>query len=745
MFTEEDYNLIEKEFAPLREAARKRCADREQFELVMKAFDFANEAHKNVRRRSGEPYILHPIAVAQIVVSEIGLGCKSICAALLHDVVEDTEFTTQDIEHLFGEKIASLVDGLTKIKVALSDSKDATSLQAENFKRILLTLNDDVRIVLIKLADRLHNVRTIQFMPEYKREKILSETMYIFIPLAHKLGLYSMKSEMENIWLKYHEPEAYNEIRARLDAFEAERSAALDEFIAPIKERLEANGFRFSILKRLKSPYSIWKKMNVKNIPFDEIFDIYATRIIFEPKEEFTEREQCWFIFSLVTGLYSYKTDRVRDWLKEPKSNGYEALHLTAMSAAGFWIEVQIRSERMNSIAERGLAAHWLYKRNSEGQASENEVDQWLKKVRDIIENPDANAIQFLDEVHKELVTGDIYVFTRSGEPRNMPKGYTALDFAYLIHTNIGNRAIAAKINQKLEPLSTVLQNGDQVEIITAEMGRPQREWLQFLQSSRAKGKVLDAIRKEVKDAIHTGYLLLDGELNKMGITERVKVLKRLLGYYKIANKEDLYNRIGLGIIDLKDLAQAVQFEPEQTQTKQSWTSRLFHIVSKETTPAQSTGKKKELVLTDENAKDTQHYHIADCCRPIPGDNVVGFINPDGSLTIHKKSCPHVTNLASKQGEKIIAVTWDKHSETSFTAGITIKALDRVGLLNDMTREISSVLGINMKKITIESDNGVVDGYIELLVHHADDLEQLMARLKALKDVKQIHRKLIYR
>jgi len=679
--------------------------------------------------------------VAKIVVSEIGLGCKSICAALLHDVVEDTEFTTQDIEHLFGEKIASLVDGLTKIKVALSDSKDATSLQAENFKRILLTLNDDVRIVLIKLADRLHNVRTIQYMPEYKREKILSETMYIFIPLAHKLGLYSMKSEMENIWLKYHEPEAYQEIKARLDAFEQERSAALDDFIAPIRERLEQEGFKFRILKRLKSPYSIWKKMTIKNVPFDEIFDIYATRIIFEPKDGFNERDQCWFIFSMVTGLYSYKTDRVRDWLKEPKSNGYEALHLTAMSAAGFWVEVQIRSERMNSIAERGLAAHWLYKRNAEGQASESEVDQWLKKVRDIIENPDANAIQFLDEVHKELVTGDIYVFTRSGEPRNLPKGYTALDFAYLIHTNIGNRAIAAKINQKLEPLSTELQNGDQVEIITADKGKPQREWLSFLQSSRARSKVMDAIRGEVKDAIHTGYQLLDSELTKMGITERVKILKKLLGYYKIANKEDLYNRIGIGVIDLKDLPQAVQYEPMAELPKQSWASRIFHMGQKE----EPKSKKKELILTDENAKDTQHYHFAECCRPIPGDNVVGFQNPDGSISIHKKSCPHVTDMASKQGEKIIAITWDNQSDISFLAGITIKGLDRVGLLNDMTREISAVMGINMKKLNIESRDGIVTGYIELMVHHANDLENLISHLKNLKEIKHINRKMIYR
>lgn len=741
MFTEEDYNLIEKEFAPLREAARKRCADREQFELVLKAFDFANEAHKNVRRRSGEPYILHPIAVAKIVVSEIGLGCKSICAALLHDVVEDTEFTTADIEHLFGEKIASLVDGLTKIKVALSDSKDATSLQAENFKRILLTLNDDVRIVLIKLADRLHNVRTIQYMPEYKREKILSETMYIFIPLAHKLGLYSMKSEMENIWLQYHEPQAYAEIRARLDAFEKERSVALDEFIAPISERMEQEGFKFTILKRLKSPYSIWKKMTIKNVPFDEIYDIYATRIIFEPKEGFSERDQCWFIFAMVTGLYSYKTDRVRDWLKEPKSNGYEALHVTAMSAAGFWVEVQIRSERMNSIAERGLAAHWLYKRNAEGQASESEVDLWLKKVRDIIENPDANAIQFLDEVHKELVTGDIYVFTHKGEPRNLPKGYTALDFAYAIHTDIGNRAIAAKINQKLEPLSTELQNGDQVEIITAEKGKPQREWLTFLQSSRAKSKVLDAIRGEIKDAVHTGFQILEAELTKRGVTERIKVIKQLQSYYTIANKEDLYNRIGIGVIDLSDLDQALQSEQEAAQPKSTWKNILFHIGKKET-PKE---KKKEIILTNEDISDSSHFHLAKCCCPIPGDNVVGFQNPDGSVTIHKKSCSQVTDMASKEGEKIIAITWDKHSDTSFLTGISIKGLDRVGLLEDMTREISSGLGINMKKLNLETRDGIFYGYIELLVHHSDDLDSLICRLKKLKDVKQVSRKNINR
>ncbi len=733
-FTEEDYQLIERELAPLREAARKRCADREQFELCRKAFDFANEAHKNVRRRSGEPYILHPIAVAKIVVSEIGLGCKSICAALLHDVVEDTEYTVEDIQRLFGDKIASLVDGLTKIKVALDDNKDATSLQAENFKRILLTLNDDVRIILIKLADRLHNIRTIQFMPEYKRDKILSETMYIFIPLAHKLGLYSMKTEMENIWLTYREPEAYQEISLRLQAFEQERSAGMEDIISPIREKLQENGYDAQIIKRLKSPYSIWRKMNVKKVPFEEIFDIYAIRIVFKPKEGITEREQCWHIFSLITSLYNYKADRTRDWVKEPKANGYEALHLTVMSPSGNWVEIQIRSERMNSIAERGVAAHWLYKKNNPN-VSESEVDIWLKRIREILENPDANAISFLDNVHQELITPDIYVFTHKGEPRNLAKGATALDFAYLIHSEIGNQAIAAKVNQKLVPLSTVLRNGDQIEIITSETGKPKREWLSFLQTSRAKGEVLDFLKRDAKNAIRDGQQMLENALNARGISERIRVMRKLLDYYKIETKDDFYNRVGIGLIDLSDIDKALKANTSSSNNVLMWGIKLFRPTRK----AAQIDPKKDYILSD-NTGQPDSFIIADCCSPIPGDNAVGFLNPDGTVTVHKKTCPVATDLASKYGDKVLAVKWSKSLVRSFRAGIGARGIDRQGMINDFIKIITTGLGINIRKMQFESHDGVFDAYLEVFVQNTELLDQLIQRLSRIRGVTAISR-----
>ena len=734
MFTEADYSLIESQFAELREAARKRCADREQYELCLKAFEFANEAHKNVRRRSGEPYILHPIAVARIVVSEIGLGCKSICAALLHDVVEDTEYTVEDIQRLFGEKIASLVDGLTKIKVALDDNQDATSLQAENFKRILLTLNDDVRIILIKLADRLHNVRTIQFMPEYKRDKILSETMFIFIPLAHKLGLYSMKSEMENIWLTYREPEAYREISLRLEVFEKERREGMDEIIAPIRDLLSQNGYQAQIIKRLKSPYSIWRKMNVKKVPFEEIFDIYAIRIIFTPKEGYTEREQCWHIFYLITSLYNYKADRTRDWIKEPKANGYEALHLTVMSPAGNWVEVQIRSERMNSIAERGVAAHWLYKKNNPN-ASESEVDQWLKRVREIIENPDANAISFLDNVHEELVTPDIYVFTHKGEPRNLAKGATALDFAYMIHSEIGNHAIAAKVNQKLVPLSTVLRNGDQIEIITSDTGKPRREWLAFLKTGRAKSEVLGYLKRDAKTAIRDGQQMLEAALNERGITERIRVTRKLLDYYKIETKDDFYGKIGIGLIDLTDLDKALKANTSSSNNVLMWGIKLFRPGKK----AAPIDPKKDFILSEDSGQDDS-FVIADCCSPIPGDPAIGFLEEDGTVTVHKKVCPRATDLASKFGDKILAVKWSKSMVRSFRAGIGARGIDRQGMISDFTKIITTILGINIRRMNFESHDGIFDAYIEVYVQNTERLDQLLQRLGRIKGVSSIFR-----
>ena len=737
MFTEEDYNVINREFETLKKSSLKRCANQEEFELVLKAFDFANEAHKGVRRRSGEPYILHPISVARIVVQEIGLGYKSICAALLHDVVEDTNYSVEDIKNHFGQKIASLVDGLTKIKTAL-DSDNITfskSMQAENFKRILLTLNDDVRIVLIKLADCLHNMRTIQFMPEYKKDKILSETMYIFIPLAHRLGLYSIKSEMENIWLVHREPEAYRAIEAKLEAVMEERSGSIDNFVIPVEKELEAAGYKVEILKRLKTPYSIWKKMTSKNIPFEQIFDIYAVRIIFEAKHGLSEREQCWQIFSLITDKYRYKPDRTRDWVKEPKSNGYEALHLTVMGPGGKWIEVQIRSERMNSIAERGVAAHWMYKKGEDTTSGEVEVDLWLKHVREILEDPDSNALQFLDSFHKELLSSDIYIFTPKGESRSLPKGSTALDFAYIIHSEVGNRAIAAKVNQKLLPLSHILSNGDQVEIITSESGKPKREWLDFIRTNRARNFILDSIKAETKNSIKEGMLFLTSKLKERNITIKSRVIKKLIDYYKAGSKDELYHKIGIGLIDLSDLEKALKTNVEKRNV-QMWGVKLL-------TPERNIGeidKKQDYELREDLSKGTVTFTIAECCSPIPGDNVVGFIEDDGSVLIHKKSCQRATDLAAKQGDKIVSAKWSKHFMMSYLARISITGLDRMGIVSDMSKVISLQLGVNMRKIYIETHDEIFEGTVDLYVRNTDDLDKLIKSLSAIKGIESVKR-----
>ena len=741
MFTEEDYKLIEREFEGLRVSSRKRCADDEQYQLVLKAFEFANEAHKGVRRRSGEPYILHPIAVAKIVVDEIGLGCKSICAALLHDVVEDTEFTVEDIQRLFGDKIASLVDGLTKIKTALdNDNKNKNqdtrvSVQAENFRRILVTLNDDVRIVLIKLADRLHNVRTIQFMPEYKRDKILSETMYLFIPLAHRLGLYSIKSEMENIWLKYREPVAYATLERQLGDIMSERGALIDDFIAPIRRELDKAGYKYTLLKRLKTPYSIWKKMTTKNIPFEQIYDIYAVRIIFEPRPGLSEREQCWYIFTIITGLYQYKPDRTRDWVDKAKPNGYEALHLTVMSKTGNWVEVQIRSERMNAIAERGIAAHWLYKEAGQSSESENEIDNWLKQVREILENPDIDAMRFLDEFHQELITSSIYVFTPLGETKSLPKGSTALDFAYNIHSEVGNHAIAAKVNQRLVPLSQPLTNGDQVEVITSENAKPKREWLEFLTSSRAKTQVMDFLKADKKNSIKEGMQILDRKLDERGISERSRVIKKLIDYYKVSGgKDELYNKIGVGVIDLSDLDKALRTNAER-RSVQMWGVKLLNPLTNGI-----FDKKQEFLLQEDIDQGTISFNIAECCSPIPGDSVVAFIQDDGTVTIHKKSCPVANDLASKEGHRIVSAKWSKHFMMSYLARISLEGIDRVGVLSDLTRVISLVLGVNMRKLHIETHDEIFEGFIDLYVHNTDDLDKLIRALSKVKGIERVKR-----
>lgn len=718
-FNENDYEVIARDYADLKEAARKRCNSKYELEQIQKAFEFANEAHKGVRRRSGEPYILHPIAVAKIVVSNIGLGYKSIIAALLHDVVEDTDYTVEDLSSLFGEKVATIVEGLTKIKTVLDNEDKAAqkSMQAENFKRILLTLNDDVRVVLIKLADRLHNCRTIEFMPEHKRDKILSETMFIFIPLAHRLGLYSIKSEMEDIWLRYKEPEAFNDITEKINRNISDKDKEIDEFMAPIDVALKKAGFRFEIKKRVKTPYSIWKKMINKGISFDQIYDLYAVRIIFEPDPESkeTERDQCYHVFSIITSLYHYKADRMRDWVNAPKSNGYEALHCTLMSNSGIWVEVQIRSRRMNEIAEKGIAAHWAYKKDGFAGEGQSEMDKWITKVKEILMNPDLNALELLDLIHNDLIQSEILVFTPKGEQRSIEKGATALDFAYAIHSQIGNKAIAAKANLRLVPLSYVLKTGDQIEIITAENNKPKREWLRFVKTSRARRTILDQIKSERQTYIKIGKKMLEKRLGEIGKTLNDKVINSLMEEFEIfdSKPEEMYFKIGCGLIVLDDL---------ENKLKKYY------------------GINRESYFVISNSDQSQKFVLASCCTPIMGESVVGFKSSDGTVTVHTRTCSNANNLAAKFGDKIVTVKWDKdlNSGSSYLARINLKGADRIGMINDITRVTSKGMNVNIRRINLGTENGIFDGFIDLYVHDIDDLENLILKLKNIKGIESV-------
>lgn len=671
--------MISREFAELRESAVRRCANQQEIDTVQKAFDFANEAHKGVRRRSGEPYIIHPIEVAKIVVNEIGLGCKSIVAALLHDVVEDTDYTVEDIRNLFGDKIATLVDGLTKIKTVLDneDKSKVKSIQAENFKRILLTLNDDVRVVLIKLADRLHNCRTIEYMPEHKRDKILGETMFIFIPLAHRLGLYGIKSEMEDIWLRYKEPQAFNEIKAKINRNANDKEKQIDDFVKEISQILDKMDIDYEIRKRVKSPYSIWHKMRTKNVTFEQVFDLYAVRIIFKPRTENVkaERSQCYAIYSAITNEYDYREDRFRDWIKQPKNNGYEALHCTVMSKSGIWVEVQIRSRRMNDIAEKGIAAHWAYKREGIVSESESEMDKWIAKVQEILMNPDVNALELLDIIHNDLTASEIFVFTPKGEQKAILKGATALDFAYMIHTHIGNKAIAAKVNLRLEPLSYVLRSGDQIEIITAQNENPKREWLDFLKTRKA-----------------------------------INIVK------------EYFDRL-----DRKNAAEAQANQKASSGSK--WSLPFFKPKAK-----------SEYIINDRRNTDNR-FVIATCCHPIPGDPVIGFLSPDGVVTVHKKSCQVANTLAATSGDSIVVPKWEADEMNAFPARISVTGIDRVGLLNEITKYVSVIMKVNLRRLVFESQDSIFSGEMDLMVHEKADLERLLKMLQKIDGIQKVIRK----
>ena len=745
-FTQQDYDVIKKAFDQLREAAAKRCPTPSEMDVVQRAFDFANEAHKDIRRRSGEPYMLHPIAVAQIVVDDIGLGHKSIAAALLHDVVEDTDYTVEDIRKRFGSKIASLVDGLTKIKNLLDNRDNAglseqyiKSIQAENFKRILLTLNDDVRVVLIKLADRLHNCRTIEFMPEYKRDKILSETMFIFIPLAHQLGLYGIKSEMENIWLRYKEPDAYREITAQIQQNISDKEPSIDEFIAPIQESMQKAGFTFEIRKRVKTPYSIWKKMTAKNLTFDQVYDLYAIRIIFDPSKDTTEteRDQCYHVFSIVTGIYRYKPDRVRDWVKHPKSNGYEALHCTLLSRKGIWVEVQIRTRRMDDIAEKGIAAHWAYKQDGYVEENDSEMEKWLGKVKEILLNPDVNALELLDIIHNDLTTSTIMLFTPKGDQRSIEKGATVLDFAYQIHTEIGHHAIAGKVNMKLVPLNHVLHSGDQVEIITAEDELPKKEWLQFLKTRHARNLVMDYFRSDKNLAVEAGHKALDEELNSMGIRTSDELYNQIASNLQLSGAEDLFFRFYLGIFSAEAVAMyAAGISQEAKSTKRSkW---LFPWHRKDTPKEEKDANDKYYVIG--SPLDRHKYIIASCCNPIAGDAVVGFRSPDGTVSVHKKTCQIAQGLAAKHGDWIVSPQWADAENRSYQVRVLLEGVDRVGLLNEITRYISLVMEVNIKKLVLGTEHGIFEGYMDLLVRDKSVLESLLQKLGSIDGLKSVRR-----
>lgn len=720
-FNEKDHEVIARDYADLKEAARRRCNNQYELEQIQKAFEFANEAHKGVRRRSGEPYILHPIAVAKIVVSNIGLGYKSIIAALLHDVVEDTHYTVDDLKSLFGEKVATLVDGLTKIKTVLDneDKAEQKSMQAENFKRILLTLNDDVRVVLIKLADRLHNCRTIEFMPEHKRDKILSETMFVFIPLAHRLGLYSIKSEMEDIWLRYKEPEAFNDITEKINRNVIDKDKEIDIFIKPISEALKAAGFKFEIKKRVKTPYSIWNKMNTKGISFEQIYDLYAVRIIFDPTEGIneTERDQCYHIFSIITGLYRYKADRVRDWVNYPKNNGYEALHCTLMSNTGIWIEVQIRSHRMNEIAEKGIAAHWAYKKDGFADGNASEMDKWITKVKEILVNPDVNALELLDLIHNDLIKTDIFVFTPKGEQRSIEKGATALDFAYSIHSHIGNTAIAAKANLKLVPLSYTLMTGDQIEIITAADAHPKREWLDFVKTSRARKTILDYMKSQRQSSVALGKQMLEKQLEAIGRKLNDKVIKSLMDDFEIfdSKPQELYFKIGSGLINLEGLSEKLK---------------------------KYNGINKESYFVISNSDENHKYILASCCTPILGESVVGFKASDGTITVHRRTCSTANNLAAKFGDKIVTVKWvpDANADNFYLARISLNGTDRMGLINDITSLTSKDHTINIRRLNLGAEDGIFDGFIDLYVRDIDDLDSIIEQFKKIPGINSVVR-----
>ena len=715
---------------------------RKKVDLITKAFNFARQAHKGVRRLSGEPYIMHPIAVAQIACSEIGLGSTSICSALLHDVVEDTEYTVEDISNIFGSKIAQIVDGLTKISGGIFGEQ--ASAQAENFKKLLLTMSEDIRVILIKIADRLHNMRTLESQPANKQYKIAGETLYIYAPLAHRLGLYKIKSELENLIFRFEHPDEYAAIEKKLALTQAKRHELFDQFTAPIEEALNKMGLQYYIKERVKTPYSIWQKMQNKHVTFEEIYDILAVRIIFTPEKREDEQKDCFNIYVELNKIYKSHPDRLRDWVNHPKANGYQALHVTLMSKQGHWIEVQIRSDRMNEVAEQGFAAHWKYKEGDDIEYTEDEVElnEWLHTIKEILDDPQPDAMDFLDAIKLNLFASEIFVFTPKGEIKTMPAGCTALDFAFSIHTFLGSHCIGAKVNHKLVPLSHKLQSGDQVEILTSKSQHVQPSWVNFVSSAKAKAKIQSILRRDYRDIRKAGEDLLTEWLKKNGYEPTPDIISQLTEFHDLRRPEQFLHALGektilLGEKDLDELKGKNKksqgggwrkYVPFVKSAPKKEEQELFVVPDK-------FNRKKPIFISEETIGQ---YKFPSCCHPIPGDDILGYIDNKNQIEIHKRACPVANKLKTSYGNRILDAKWDMHKKLFFDATIRLGGIDRRGMVNDVTRVISNQLNVDIRKIMFTTADGIFEGTIDLRVYDRENVKAIIDILKQVDDLKEI-------
>ena len=746
-FTPEEDLMIQREFEALL-ADYAQTPHRQKTELITHAFNFAYKAHYGVRRLSGEPYIMHPLAVARICAREIGLGSTSICSALLHDVVEDTDYTVEDIAGLFGDKIAQIVSGLTKISGGVFGSQ--ASEQAENFRKLLLTISDDIRVVLIKIADRLHNMRTLGAQPKDKQYKIAGETQYIYAPLAHRLGLFPIKTELEDLSFHYEHPETWQEIHDKLEKVKASQMETYEQFAAPIRERLTSMGYNFVLKARIKSVYSIWKKMVRQQCAFEDVYDLLAVRIIFTPNESMSEKDQCWMIYSAITELYRPHPERIRDWISTPKANGYEALHVTVMGANGEWIEVQIRTDRMNEIAERGYAAHWKYKT---GESDDSELDKWIREIKEILAHPEKDAMEFLGTFKLNLFAQEVFVFTPSGEIKTMPLGSTALDFAFLLHSELGEHCIGAKVNHSLVPLSYKLKGGDQIEILTSTSQHPQQEWLDIVTTAKAKNVLNQYFRREERRYMKHGEHLVEDAIamDKQLAANHDMVLARLLSYYGMTQPTELYLQVGQGTIRLDNINEIVF-------PKRGWRSYIpfigrmtkqeepVKLPKEQETPATENKpadkpKKKEphaIVLTDENLG--KQYILSNCCHPIPGDEVLGYLDSDGKMYIHKIDCPEANLLKTSFGKRIYSATWNTHRVQSFVETIEFKGIDKFGVFIQVLQTITTEFHINMRTVHVTSEDGIFKGTMEIYVYDRSELDDLLKAIRKIEDIKEVKR-----